>query len=65
MTDKIPAKRCGTTDEIAAMVSFIASKEVGAPPALAQPDGSLRLTRLQASFTTGFTFDASGGRAVY
>jgi len=27
MTDKIPMKRCGTVEEIAAMVAFIASKE--------------------------------------
>lgn len=45
MTDKIPMKRCGTLDEIAAMVAFIVSPE--------------------AAFTTGFTFDLSGGRAVY
>lgn len=45
MTDKIPMKRCGTLEEVAAIGSFIVS------PA--------------ASFTTGFTFDLSGGRAVY
>jgi len=45
MTDKIPMKRTGEIDEIAATVAFMASRE--------------------ASFTTGFTFDASGGRAVY
>jgi 2-dehydro-3-deoxy-L-rhamnonate dehydrogenase (NAD+) len=45
MTDKIPMKRCGTIQEIASMVAFIASPE--------------------ASFTTGFCFDATGGRAVY
>lgn len=45
MTDKIPMKRCGKIEEIAALVSFIASPE--------------------ASFTTGFCFDATGGRAVY
>ena len=45
MTDKIPMKRCGTLQEIAAMVAFMVS-----------PD---------ASFTTGFCFDATGGRAVY
>ena len=44
-TDKIPMKRCGTLDEVAAMAAFIVSPE--------------------ASFTTGFTFDLSGGRAVY
>mmetsp|Transcript_7714 Transcript_7714/g.21490 ORF Transcript_7714/g.21490 Transcript_7714/m.21490 type:complete len:583 (+) Transcript_7714:69-1817(+) len=45
MTDKIPMKRCGTIEEIASMVAFMASP--------------------QASFTTGFCFDATGGRAVY
>ena len=45
MTDKIPMKRCGKIEEIAALVCFIASPE--------------------ASFTTGFCFDATGGRAVY
>lgn len=29
MTEKIPMKRCGTVEEIAAMVAFIASKEAG------------------------------------
>ena len=29
MTDKIPMKRCGQIDEIAALVAFIASKEAG------------------------------------
>jgi len=45
MTDKIPMKRCGTLEEIAALVSFISSPE--------------------ASFTTAFAFDATGGRATY
>jgi 3-oxoacyl-[acyl-carrier protein] reductase len=45
MTDKIPMKRCGTLDEIAAVASWIVSDE--------------------SSFITGFTFDMSGGRAVY
>jgi NAD(P)-dependent dehydrogenase (short-subunit alcohol dehydrogenase family) len=45
MTDKIPMQRCGTMEEVAAMVEFIVS------PA--------------CSFTTGFTFDLSGGRATY
>jgi len=45
MTDKIPMKRCGKLEEIAALVAFIASKE--------------------AAFTTGFCFDATGGRATY
>ncbi len=45
MTDKIPMKRCGTLEEIAALSAFIVSPE--------------------ASFTTAFTFDLSGGRATY
>ncbi len=45
MTDKIPMKRCGSLDEVAAIAAFILSPE--------------------ASFTTGFTFDLTGGRAVY
>lgn len=45
MTDKIPMKRCGTLEELAAMAAFIVSAET--------------------SFTTGFTYDLSGGRAVY
>ena len=45
MTDKIPMKRCGTLDEIAAMSCWIVSEE--------------------ASFSTAFTFDLTGGRAVY
>jgi len=45
MTDKIPMKRCGTLEEIAALSAWIVSPE--------------------ASFCTGFTFDLSGGRAVY
>ena len=45
MTEKIPMKRCGTLDELAATAAFIVSPE--------------------ASFTTGFTFDMSGGRATY
>jgi NAD(P)-dependent dehydrogenase (short-subunit alcohol dehydrogenase family) len=45
MTDKIPMKRCGSLEEVAAMAAFILSPE--------------------ASFTTGFTFDLTGGRAVY
>lgn len=44
MTEKIPMKRWGTKDEVAAMVEFIVSPE--------------------ASFTTGFTFDLTGGRAT-
>ncbi len=45
MTDKIPMKRCGTTEEFANLASWIISEE--------------------ASFTTGFCFDLSGGRATY
>lgn len=45
MTDKIPMKRCGKLEEIAALVGYIASDE--------------------ASFVTGFCFDATGGRATY
>lgn len=45
MTDKIPMKRCGSLEEIAALSCWIVSPE--------------------ASFNTGFTFDLSGGRAVY
>jgi 2-dehydro-3-deoxy-L-rhamnonate dehydrogenase (NAD+) len=45
MTSKIPMSRCGSLDELVAMVEFIAS------PA--------------CSFTTGFTFDLTGGRATY
>jgi 3-oxoacyl-[acyl-carrier protein] reductase len=45
MTDKIPAKRCGTLEEIANLVAYIVSP--------------------MNSFTTGFTFDLSGGRATY
>jgi NAD(P)-dependent dehydrogenase (short-subunit alcohol dehydrogenase family) len=45
MTDKIPMRRCGELNEVAAMIAWIVS------PA--------------CSFTTGFTFDLSGGRATY
>jgi 3-oxoacyl-[acyl-carrier protein] reductase len=45
MTDKIPMKRCGTLEEVAAIATYIVSPE--------------------NSFTTGFTFDLSGGRATY
>jgi 3-oxoacyl-[acyl-carrier protein] reductase len=45
MTDKIPMGRCGSLNEVVAMVEFIASPS--------------------CSFTTGFTFDLSGGRASY
>ena len=45
MTDRIPMKRFGEPQEIAALVAFIVSPE--------------------ATFNTGFTFDATGGRATY
>lgn len=45
MTDKIPMKRCGSLDEVAALGCWIVSPEAG--------------------FNTGFTFDLTGGRAVY
>jgi 2-dehydro-3-deoxy-L-rhamnonate dehydrogenase (NAD+) len=45
MTEKIPAKRCGTLEEVANLVAYIVSP--------------------MNSFTTGFTFDLSGGRATY
>ena len=45
MTAKIPMRRCGELDEVAAMIAWIVS------PA--------------CSFTTGFTFDLTGGRATY
>ncbi|MEZ0541577.1 SDR family NAD(P)-dependent oxidoreductase [Fibrella arboris] len=45
MTAKIPMKRLGTVDEVAALAAWIVSNE--------------------ASFTTGFIFDLSGGRATY
>jgi 2-dehydro-3-deoxy-L-rhamnonate dehydrogenase (NAD+) len=45
MTTKIPMGRCGSLDELVAMVEFIVS------PA--------------CSFTSGFTFDLTGGRATY
>ena len=45
MTDKIPMKRCGTLEEVAALALYIVSPS--------------------NSFTTGFTFDLSGGRATY
>jgi len=45
MTDRIPMRRCGTLEEVAALSCWIVSPE--------------------ASFCTGFTFDLSGGRAVY
>jgi len=45
MTAKIPMKRLGTIEEVAAISSWIVSEE--------------------SSFTTGFIFDISGGRATY
>ena len=45
MTDKIPMGRCGSLEELVAMVEFIVSPG--------------------CSFTTGFTFDLTGGRATY
>ena len=45
MTQKIPMRRLGTLNEVAAMISWIVSP--------------------QCSFSTGFTFDLSGGRATY
>jgi 2-dehydro-3-deoxy-L-rhamnonate dehydrogenase (NAD+) len=45
MTEKIPAKRCGTLDEVANLAAYIVSP--------------------MNSFTTGFTFDLTGGRATY
>lgn len=45
MTDKIPAQRCGTLEEVANLASYIVSP--------------------MNSFTMGFTFDLSGGRATY
>lgn len=45
MVAKIPMKRLGTVEEVAAMSAWIVSKE--------------------CSFSTGFVFDISGGRATY
>jgi 3-oxoacyl-[acyl-carrier protein] reductase len=45
MVAKIPAGRLGEVNEVAEIISFMASKA--------------------CSFTTGFTFDISGGRATY
>lgn len=45
MTAKIPMSRLGEVEEVAAMVSFIVSRE--------------------NSFSTGFIYDISGGRATY
>jgi 3-oxoacyl-[acyl-carrier protein] reductase len=45
MVERIPLKRMGQPDEVAAMIAFLASEE--------------------CSFSTGATFDLSGGRATY
>jgi NAD(P)-dependent dehydrogenase (short-subunit alcohol dehydrogenase family) len=45
MVERIPMGRMGTTDEVAALVAWLASAE--------------------CSFSTGATYDISGGRAVY
>jgi 3-oxoacyl-[acyl-carrier protein] reductase len=45
MTARIPMKRMGTVEEVAAISAWIVSRE--------------------SSFTTGFVFDISGGRATY
>jgi len=45
MIEKIPMKRLGTVEEVAAMICFIVSDE--------------------NSFSTGFIYDISGGRATY
>ncbi|MBD2704504.1 SDR family oxidoreductase [Spirosoma sp. BT702] len=45
MAAKIPMKRLGTVEEVAALAAWVVSTE--------------------ASFTTGFIFDLSGGRATY
>jgi 2-dehydro-3-deoxy-L-rhamnonate dehydrogenase (NAD+) len=45
LTAKIPMKRLGTVEEVAALSAWIVSKE--------------------STFTTGFVFDVSGGRATY
>ena len=45
LTAKIPMKRLGTIEEVAAISAWIVSKE--------------------STFTTGFLFDVSGGRATY
>jgi 2-dehydro-3-deoxy-L-rhamnonate dehydrogenase (NAD+) len=45
MVQRIPLGRTGTSEEVAAMICFLASEDL--------------------SFSTGATFDISGGRAVY
>ena len=45
MVDRIPLRRMGTSDEVANLISWLASED--------------------CSFSTGATFDISGGRATY
>ncbi len=45
MVERIPMKRLGSPEEVAALIAFLASEE--------------------CSFSTGATFDLSGGRATY
>jgi NAD(P)-dependent dehydrogenase (short-subunit alcohol dehydrogenase family) len=45
MVERVPLGRMGTSDEVATLVSWLASED--------------------CSFSTGATFDVSGGRAVY
>jgi 3-oxoacyl-[acyl-carrier protein] reductase len=45
MVERIPMKRVGQPEEVAALIAFLASEE--------------------CSFSTGATFDLSGGRATY
>ena len=45
MVERIPMGRMGRPEEVAALVSWLASEE--------------------CSFSTGATYDVSGGRAVY
>jgi len=45
MVERIPMGRMGTAEEVAALISWLASEE--------------------CSFSTGATYDISGGRAVY
>jgi len=55
MTDKIPMKRCGTLEEIAALVSFIASKEV--PYSLYSPSWLIyRCVQIHGSQTMALLF---------
>ena len=45
MVERIPMRRMGTADEVAALICWLASEE--------------------CSFSTGATYDISGGRAVF